>query len=505
MKHIKLFEEYFAITEAKFKAGQVWLWKHADGDKNVEIIEIKPNGDVVAREDGKSDKFIVRDANKLLKKKITESIDEAVYVPSNILDFTKRKGSYATSLVKKAATWAEKSGKRISGGTAIGKDYMTIILDMKYQGSEIYISLNKETIKLFGEEVTDAKSFAKVLSMNESVVIESHFKVGDKVKMSHGGTGVIVSLDKEDGAEDEKYYNVELPNGDMHKHAPNELTKESVVVEAMSFEELKNKFEENPYGIGAQLVVYEEGKNGNPDRLIFKHDEKHRRDQIESRLKTLGIPSKKMSKSTAEKSFKYRYELILFESLDEAKIQKFIESLSASKEAKNILHNLDVFAQLNPDYSPVEAIAYIEEGLKTSGNAIKKAKKISDLLYTAGILASDVEVFGRDVLSIITDGIAGKLAESETNEGLSSQDMKALRYLQVEQDPKKIEDLQKAVGKEFYDNSSSTGKSILVDVKEKGGKFVAITKEAKSKYNDKIPKKGETTDSISITWNAMFY
>jgi hypothetical protein len=94
----------------------------------------------------------------------------------------------------------------------------------------------------------------------------------------------------------------------------------------------------------------------------------------------------------------------------EAKIQKFIESLSASKEAKNILHNLDVFAQLNPDYSPVEAIAYIEEGLKTSGNAIKKAKKISDLLYTAGILASDIEVFGRDVLSIITDGIAGKLA-----------------------------------------------------------------------------------------------
>jgi hypothetical protein len=86
------------------------------------------------------------------------------------------------------------------------------------------------------------------------------------------------------------------------------------VNESMSFEEIKNKFEENPYGIGAQLVVYEEGKNGNPDRLIFKHDEKHRRDQIESRLKTLGIPSKKMSKSTADKAFKYRYELYLYES-----------------------------------------------------------------------------------------------------------------------------------------------------------------------------------------------
>ena len=257
-------------------------------------------------------------------KSIEESkVTEAARVPSNILDFAKRKGSYATSLVKKAATWAEKAGKYISGGTAIGKDYMTIILDMKHQGSEIYINLNNETIELFGEEVTDAKSFKKVLdaNMSESKVTESHFKVGDKVKMAHGGTGVIVSLDKEDGAEDEKYYTVKTDDGEEMKHAPNELEK-----------------------------------------------------------------------------------------INEAKIQKFIESLSASKEAKNILHNLDVFAQLNPDYSPVEAIAYIEEGLKTSGNAIKKAKKISDLLYTAGILASDIEVFGRDVLSIITDGIAGKLA-----------------------------------------------------------------------------------------------
>lgn len=94
----------------------------------------------------------------------TQEINEAARVPSNILDFAKRKGSYATSLVKKAATWAEKAGKYISGGTAIGKNYSTIILDMKHQGSEIYISLDDETIELFGEEVTDAKSFAKVLN-----------------------------------------------------------------------------------------------------------------------------------------------------------------------------------------------------------------------------------------------------------------------------------------------------------------------------------------------------
>ncbi len=89
-------------------------------------------------------------------------LNEAAYVPYNIMDFAKNKGPYAVALVKKAATWAEKSGKRISGGTAIGKNYSTIILDMKHQGAEIYINLDNETIELFGEEVYDAKSFAQV-------------------------------------------------------------------------------------------------------------------------------------------------------------------------------------------------------------------------------------------------------------------------------------------------------------------------------------------------------
>jgi len=67
------------------------------------------------------------------------------------------------------------------------------------------------------------KKFKKSKSANES-----HFQIGDKVKMLHGGVGVVKSLDKKDGADDEKYYNIELPNGDVMKHAPNELTAESV-------------------------------------------------------------------------------------------------------------------------------------------------------------------------------------------------------------------------------------------------------------------------------------
>ena len=102
-----------------------------------------------------------------IKALIKEVLTEAAIVPSNVMDFAKRKGPYAVALVKKAATWAKKAGRDISGGTAIGKNYSTIVLDMKYQGSEIYINLDKETIELFGEEVTDAKSFAKVLANNQ--------------------------------------------------------------------------------------------------------------------------------------------------------------------------------------------------------------------------------------------------------------------------------------------------------------------------------------------------
>ncbi len=116
-------------------------------------------------------------------KQIQESVNEAARVPSNVLEFAKRKGSYATALVKKAAGWAEKAGKYISNGTAIGKNYSTIILDMKHHGSEIYINLDNETIELFGEEVTDAKSFAKVLATNESVEVN---EAGDAGKFVTG-------------------------------------------------------------------------------------------------------------------------------------------------------------------------------------------------------------------------------------------------------------------------------------------------------------------------------
>ena len=116
-------------------------------------------------------------------------LNEAAYVPYNIMDFAKNKGSYAVALVKKAATWAEKSGKRISGGTAIGKNYSTIILDIKHQGAEIYINLDNETIELYGEEVYDAKSFAQVFKTmtdpNNIIFSINDEKLDDILRANH--------------------------------------------------------------------------------------------------------------------------------------------------------------------------------------------------------------------------------------------------------------------------------------------------------------------------------
>lgn len=62
------------VNEAKFKVGDSWEWNHVDGVKIVTITDVKSNGDVVAKTEGESQDFIVRDANKYLKKKVNESV-----------------------------------------------------------------------------------------------------------------------------------------------------------------------------------------------------------------------------------------------------------------------------------------------------------------------------------------------------------------------------------------------------------------------------------------------
>jgi hypothetical protein len=92
---------------------------------------------------------------------------EEAYVPSNIKDFAKRKG--ISSLVNKVAGWAEKVGKRITGGTAIGYNYSTLILDMEYQGSEIRINTDNDTIELYDEPVYSFNDFKQVYLDNQDI------------------------------------------------------------------------------------------------------------------------------------------------------------------------------------------------------------------------------------------------------------------------------------------------------------------------------------------------
>lgn len=134
-----------------------------------------------SREDAKKDldlHDVTEKANKLGKERgilsmddykeivgAAEEIDEAelieANVPSNIKEFAKRKG--VSSLVNKVAGWAEKVGARIAGGTAVGKNYDTLVLDLDYkQQGEIRIDCDEETVTLYDEPINNFNQFQRV-------------------------------------------------------------------------------------------------------------------------------------------------------------------------------------------------------------------------------------------------------------------------------------------------------------------------------------------------------
>jgi hypothetical protein len=109
-----------------------------------------------------------------------EELEEA-YVPSNIKEFAKRKG--ATSLVNKVAGWAEKAGKGIRGGTAVGKNYSTLVLDLGFQDGSVRINLDDDTVTLYDEEVFDAKSFKQVYLDNQEESKDS--EMNEDIDLGH--------------------------------------------------------------------------------------------------------------------------------------------------------------------------------------------------------------------------------------------------------------------------------------------------------------------------------
>ncbi len=109
----------------------------------------------------------------IIREEIAALTTEAV--PSNIQDFANRKGADAKRLVRQVDGWAKKIGKRIVGGTAIGKNYDTLVLDLTHQGGEIYINLRDESIEVQGEPVETFKEFemAVMNPANEAIVKEA--------------------------------------------------------------------------------------------------------------------------------------------------------------------------------------------------------------------------------------------------------------------------------------------------------------------------------------------
>ena len=119
-------------------------------------------------------------ASNIEREELDENMLDEAYVPDNIKKFAKQRG--VSSLVNKVAGWAEKVGKGIRGGTAIGKNYSTLILDMGYQTSDIYINTDNETIELYGEEVNSFPEFKKVYDDHHKEDLDENAKGWDSSK-----------------------------------------------------------------------------------------------------------------------------------------------------------------------------------------------------------------------------------------------------------------------------------------------------------------------------------
>jgi len=191
---------------------------------------------------------------QLFEEFIESILAESAGVPSNIMEFAKRKGYYATELVKKAAEWAEKAGKNISGGSIAGKNqsYM-IFLDMNRKGSEIYIDLDTETIELHGVKVTDAKSFKKVFDLHESVSI-------------HEGNTVTFTLD--DGDLDDKFLSDKSLSRNLDYKEDGKDTY--YVLPKRDFDRLQDWADSSGYDTDEVIDVIEESKVTEDSKKVWK-------------------------------------------------------------------------------------------------------------------------------------------------------------------------------------------------------------------------------------------
>jgi hypothetical protein len=135
-------------------------YSREDASQDMDLHDVTEKANLLGKERGilSMDDYeeIVGAAKEIDEAELTEA-----NVPSNIAEFAKRKG--VSSLVRKVAGWAEKVGARIAGGTAVGKNYSTLVLDLDYkQQGEIRINTDEETVTLYDEPVNNFNQFQRV-------------------------------------------------------------------------------------------------------------------------------------------------------------------------------------------------------------------------------------------------------------------------------------------------------------------------------------------------------
>ena len=167
MEDIKKIQEFFSkpleeMMSIDDQAKAYFLEKFKKGE-----IDSLPDNPKAAFLDQMTKDEMEKDAAQFRSERGLEEINlSEAYVPENIKEFAKRKG--VSRLVNTVAGWAEKVGARITGGTAIGKNYNTLILDMGYQTADIRIDCEGEAVELYDEPVYSFADFKRVFMEEET-------------------------------------------------------------------------------------------------------------------------------------------------------------------------------------------------------------------------------------------------------------------------------------------------------------------------------------------------
>ena len=121
----------------------------------------------------------------------------------------------------------------------------------------------------------------------------------------------------------------------------------------MSFDDVAGQYMNNPYGIGASRVELEDGQPGKRT-LVFRTEDDRQRNTVMQKLKDMGFPTSKMTKSTQGSGYQYRYEVTLFESEENEKVNEAAKWPLTDKIDSSTFYNmwasLDVAAQNLSDY-----------------------------------------------------------------------------------------------------------------------------------------------------------